>query len=101
MLRGGNPYRTKGGSMRRLARIRTHILASVTTLLATAPLLLGTASAETPVPTRWPVDHVVVIFQENVTFDHYFATYPQAANPAGEPAFSPSPNTPGVNGLTP
>jgi len=55
--------------------------------------------AETPASTRW-VDHVVVIFQENVTFDHYFATYPQAANPPGEPAFFPSRNTPGVNGLT-
>jgi phospholipase C len=26
---------------------------------------------------------VVVIFQENVSFDHYFATYPVAKNPAG------------------
>ena len=24
-----------------------------------------------------PIKHVVVIFQENVSFDHYFATYPQ------------------------
>src|SRR5215469_11465937 len=87
--------------MRRLAKIRTHSLAALTTLLATAPLLLGPAMADPQVPARWPVDHVVVIFQENVSFDHYFATYPQAANPAGEPPFSPSPNTPGVNGLTP
>jgi phospholipase C len=87
--------------MRRLARTRIHMLASVTTLLATAPLVLGNAMADSPVPTRWPVDHVVVIFQENVTFDHYFGTYPQAANAAGEPAFFPSPNTPAVNGLTP
>jgi phospholipase C len=32
---------------------------------------------------------VVVIFQENVSFDHYFATYPVATNPPGEPAFTP------------
>lgn len=28
--------------------------------------------------TRTPIKHVVVIFQENVSFDHYFATYPHA-----------------------
>jgi phospholipase C len=47
-----------------------------------------------------PIKHVVVIFQENVTFDHYFATYPSAANPAGEPGFSAQDDTPSVNGLT-
>ena len=30
--------------------------------------------------TTTPIKHVVVIFQENVSFDHYFATYPKAAN---------------------
>ena len=24
-----------------------------------------------------PIKHVVVIFQENVSFDHYFGTYPE------------------------
>src|SRR5262249_2530099 len=37
----------------------------------------------------------------NVSFDHYFATYPQAANPAGEPMFNGASGTPSVNGLTP
>ena len=36
---------------------------------------------------------------ENVSFDHYFATYPNAANPPGEPRFAPSPGTPKVNNL--
>jgi phospholipase C len=27
-------------------------------------------------PTATPIKHVVVIFQENVSFDHYFGTYP-------------------------
>jgi phospholipase C len=49
--------------------------------------------------TTTPIKHVVVIFQENVSFDHYFGTYPNATNPAGEPAFHPSPDTPTVNGL--
>src|SRR6266436_2739371 len=49
--------------------------------------------------TATRIKHVVVIFQENVSFDHYFATYPQATNPSGEPAFHPAPGTPSVNGL--
>ncbi len=48
--------------------------------------------------TKTPVKHLVVIFQENVSFDHYFATYPIAANPPGEPAFKALPNTPGLPG---
>jgi phospholipase C len=48
-----------------------------------------------------PIRHIVVIFQENVSFDHYFATYPNATNPPGEPAFHAAPDTPAVNGLTP
>jgi phospholipase C len=51
--------------------------------------------------TKSPIKHVVVIFQENVSFDHYFATYPYARNPPGEPRFVAAPDTPLVNGLTP
>ena len=29
------------------------------------------------------IQHVVVIFGENISFDHYFGTYPSAANTAG------------------
>jgi len=51
-------------------------------------------------PTTTPILHAVVIFQENVSFDHYFATYPNAANNTpGEPFFAARPNTPSVNGL--
>ncbi len=51
--------------------------------------------------TATPIKHVVVIFDENNSFDHYFGTYPNAANTAGEPAFHALPNTPSVNGLSP
>jgi phospholipase C len=47
-----------------------------------------------------PIQHLVVIFQENVSFDHYFATYPNALNNAGEPVFVPHRRTSGVNGLS-
>ena len=46
-----------------------------------------------------PIQHLVVIYQENVSFDHYFATYPIATNPSGEPMFAAKRGTPSVNGL--
>ncbi|MGC9961464.1 MAG: alkaline phosphatase family protein [Acidimicrobiales bacterium] len=49
--------------------------------------------------TATPIKHLVVIFDENVSFDHYFGTYPYAANPAGEPSFTAKRGTPTVNGL--
>src|SRR5579864_4968880 len=60
------------------------------------------ARAQTTSTTSTPIQHVVVIFQENVSFDHYFATYPNAANPGGEPVFVARKGahpTPTVNGL--
>ena len=49
--------------------------------------------------TATPIKHLVVIFQENVSFDHYFATCQSATNPPGEPRFEASIETPSVNGL--
>src|SRR5579864_1547162 len=51
--------------------------------------------------TSTPIKHVVVIFGENISFDHYFGTYPNAQNPSGEPRFEPRPGTPTVNGISP
>jgi len=51
--------------------------------------------------TTTPIKHVVVIFDENNSFDHYFGTYPKALNPVGQPPFIASASTPSVNGLTP
>lgn len=50
--------------------------------------------------TATPIKHLVVIHGENVSFDHYFGTYPNAANPPGEPAFSAASGTPSINGLS-
>src|SRR5882724_12308305 len=50
------------------------------------------------IPTITPIKHVVVIFGENISFDHYFGTYPNAANTDGTP-FQAARNTPKVNGL--
>jgi phospholipase C len=50
--------------------------------------------------TATPIKHVVVIFQENVSFDHYFGTYPSAANTDGQ-TFHARRHTPAVDGLLP
>src|SRR5258706_12036754 len=90
------------------SRRTTAIAVSV---LATAVLVVGllglslrgqgvsAASAASGYATTTPIKPLGVIFQENVSFDHYFGTYPVAANPAGEPAFHAAPGTPTVNGL--
>ncbi|MFF1821652.1 phospholipase C [Kribbella sp. NPDC058245] len=52
-----------------------------------------------PVPTSTPIKHVVVIFGENISFDHYFGTYPYATNENGT-KFVASRHTPKVNGLS-
>src|SRR5580658_2270038 len=69
------------------------------TLIVAGP---GTAMSEPGggSATATPIKHLVVIFQENVSFDHYFGTYPQATNPSGEPRFEAKPGTPAVNGLS-
>ena len=41
-------------------------------------------------PARTPIKHLVVIFDENVSFDHYFGTYPYAANTDGSHVPAPS-----------
>ncbi|MGC2249485.1 MAG: alkaline phosphatase family protein [Acidobacteriaceae bacterium] len=50
--------------------------------------------------TATPIKHVVVIFGENISFDHYFGTYPKALNPKGEPRFVTTSETPAINGFT-
>jgi len=74
----------------------------IAALVVTAPAsLVAGAATQSPdvVQTATPIKHLVIIFQENVSFDHYFGTYPVATNPSGEPAFTAKPGTPTVNGL--
>jgi phospholipase C len=60
----------------------------------------GAMQLTSPSGTATPIQHVVVIFQENVSFDHYFGTYPHAANTDGQ-SFTAAPGTPAVDGLLP
>ena len=65
---------------------------------AGAAVAVGLSMAHAdPLPlanTTTPIKHVVVIFPENESFDHYFGTYPNASDPrsagSGEPRLTPS-----------
>src|SRR4051794_8901421 len=59
------------------------------------------SASDNGVATSTPIRHLVVIFQENASFDHYFGTYPVAANPPGDPPFVARKGTPDVNNLLP
>ena len=48
--------------------------------------------------TATPIKHLVVIFDENISFDHYFGTYPTAANTDGT-HFTAAKGTPQVDNL--
>ena len=50
-------------------------------------------------PTATPIKHVVILFGENVSFDHYFGTYPTARNLPGETPFRAAAGTPRANNL--
>lgn len=82
---------------------RTWKVASIA--LAGAGLLGGTFAATTANATTdnsgntaTPIKHVVVIFDENISYDHYFGTYPVAANTDGKPFYAAA-NTPANNNL--
>ncbi len=81
--------------------MQKHLATSLSALLVfgtVANPIAATAQSDST-PTATPIKHVVVIFGENISFDHYWGTYPHATNPAGEPGFWPAPGTPSVNGL--
>src|SRR4051812_23656674 len=67
--------------MRNLARVAT--AAGLVAVVTTATSGTGVDASSHPANVATPIQHLVVIFQENVSFDHYFGTYPN------------------VNGLTP
>jgi phospholipase C len=87
--------------------LRKKLIAAVIGVAAIGASAIGlsvsTASSPSPNPstvaTTTPIKHVVVLFDENISFDHYFATYPFATNPPNEPQFHAAPGTPNVNGL--
>src|SRR3954463_5381120 len=63
--------------------VRTVLVTAAAGVLAVGTAFVSGAAGQSPThhpagPTTTPITHLVVIFQENVSFDHYFATYPTA-----------------------
>jgi phospholipase C len=81
--------------------------AALVVAAGTSPAWAGSVSSDhghgggpTHVSTTTPVKHLVVIYDENVSFDHYFGTYPKAANTDGT-TFTAAKKTPKkINNLT-
>ena len=78
---------------------------AVATTVAVVTTSLASSAANPPKPqkdrsdvTASPIKHLVVLFDENVSYDHYFGTYPQAANTDGT-TFHASKHTPSNNNL--
>ncbi len=90
--------------IRALAAPRKMLALATALTTALGPCVSPAFAASNPTPgsvrTATPIKHLVVIFQENVSFDHYFGTYPVAQNSSGEPQFHARQGTPTVNGLT-
>jgi phospholipase C len=58
-----------------------------------AAIVPPSAPAAVPTTPQAAIKHIVVIYGENVSFDHYFGTYPNAANTSGTP-FTAATGTP-------
>jgi phospholipase C len=89
----------------RTAAVATTLLAAALAGSGVALATSGTAAAAPALSvannssnTTTPIKHVVVIFDENISFDHYFATYPNAKNTDGT-AFRALPGTPKADNL--
>jgi phospholipase C len=76
-------------------------VASAAFCVSVATLAQADPGGGNPGNTKTPIRHVIILFQENVSFDHYFGTYPNAQNNPGETPFYAQGFTPSVNGLSP
>jgi phospholipase C len=84
----------------RITKVMASIVAAAITLAPVTPAFADkNKNKDKNGDTTTPIKHLVVIFGENVSFDHYFATYPNAENNPGEQEFTAKKNTPSVNGL--
>ncbi|MGW3117741.1 phospholipase C [Streptomyces sp. NPDC001107] len=88
------------GARRRLTRVGA--LLGVAALASASGAMSASAASGAQAlsggRTATPIKHVVVIYDENISFDHYFATYPKAANTDGT-KFKAAAHTPKVDNL--
>src|SRR5258707_12964086 len=90
--------------MKNMRGLRTRLvtglaLCGVCGVAATTGTAAGRTVAVPPPPTT-PIKHVVVIFGENIFFDHYFGTYGKEGTPGTIPhgTVNGLANTPGAGG---
>jgi phospholipase C len=76
-------------SLGRRVAITTVVVAAIAVWL---PFTGADVAGATGPAATTPITHLVVIFQENVSFDHYFATYPNATNTSGQSFTGTTPN---------
>jgi phospholipase C len=80
----------------KLATTAVAALAGVACLVLSATSASAAGTVDNSAATTTPIKHVVVIYDENISFDHYFGTYPNATNADGTPftaaAGTPIPN---------
>ena len=87
--------------------LRKKLIAAVIGVAAIGASAIGlsVSSASSPSPnpstvaTTTPIKHVVVLFDENISFDHYFGTYPYARTRRASRSSTRCPARPTVNGL--
>jgi phospholipase C len=79
-----------------MATVAVAALAGVACLVLSATSASAAGTVDNSAATATPIKHVVVIYDENISFDHYFGTYPNATNADGTPftaaAGTPIPN---------
>ena len=69
------------------SRTLSALLGATAVILGAGSYALAKDVKPGAIHTATPIKHLVIIYGENVSFDHYFGTYPHATNPAGEPPF--------------
>jgi phospholipase C len=82
-----------------IAGVATLAVAGIVAATATSSAKTPRATPDRSAKTASPIKHLVVIFDENVSYDHYFGTYPQAKNTDGT-EFTAISSTPKTNNLT-
>jgi phospholipase C len=83
--------------MRSYLSIATSVTLFLSLAAGPSAVKAQTITVPPPATPTTPIQHVVVIFGENESFDHYFGTYPKAVNPPGQPRFTALPGTPTAN----
>ena len=56
--------------------VRLALLAMLLSWTLAHPLAVGANDPAANIATKTPIKHLVVIFDENISFDHYFGTSP-------------------------